>query len=91
MPIRCQIRQRRSIELMAAQKLVADTRLSNEIEPLSYVLQLHPNVTTASFIGTIKVNLTWKSDSKVIELHAHAELNINETDVKVRLLATNES
>lgn len=76
---------------MAAQKLVADTRLSNEIEPLSYILQLHPNVSTSSFVGTIKVNLTWKVESKVIELHAHPELNINETDVKVRLLGTNES
>lgn len=76
---------------MAAQKLVADLRLSNEIEPLSYILQLYPNISSASFIGTIKINLTWKVESKVIELHAHSELNINETDVKVRLLATNES
>lgn len=89
--LQSQIRKPRSIELTAAQKLVADTRLSNEMEPLSYILELHPNVSSASFIGTIKINVTWKSDAKVIELHAHSELNVNETDVRVRLLGTNES
>lgn len=66
-------------------------RLSSELEPLSYILQLSPNVSTESFIGTIKVNITWKIATKVIELHAHSELSINETNVKIRLLGTNET
>lgn len=85
------MRQRRSIELSASQRLIPDNRLSNEIEPLSYRLDLHPNFESSSFTGTVKMNLTWKIEAKVIELHAHYDLNINESDVKVRLLGTNDS
>lgn len=85
------IRNRRSIELSSAQKLITDNRLPNEIEPLSYILELHPDFASSTFIGKIKINLTWKAEAKVIELHSHYDLQIDENNVKVRLLDGSDS
>lgn len=37
----------------------------------------------------MKINLTWTAEAKAIELHAHYDLQIDETNVKVRLLSNN--
>lgn len=46
---------------------------------------------SSSFSGSIKINLTWKNEAKVIELHAHHELEIDETNVKIRRLDENKT
>lgn len=79
-------RLRRSIELTSSQKLISDARLPTDVTPTSYELKLYPNLEAATFNGSIKINITWKATTKKIELHAHFDLNINETDVRVRLL-----
>lgn len=82
-------RNRRSIELSSAQKLITDNRLPTDIEPLSYILQLHPDVEASTFTGMVKINLTWRAEAKVIELHTHYDLQIDEANVRVRLLGGN--
>lgn len=82
-------RNRRSIELSSAQKLITDNRLPTDIEPSSYILQLHPDVEASTFTGIVKINLTWRAEAKVIELHSHYELQIDEANVRVRLLSEN--
>lgn len=37
------------------------------------------------------MNLTWKAETKAIELHAHYDLQIDESSVKVRLLNKKDS
>lgn len=81
------LRNRRSIELSSAQKLITDNRLPIDIEPLSYKLELYPDFESSTFTGKIRVNLTWRAEAKVIEMHSHYDLQIDETNVKVRLLS----
>lgn len=85
------IRNRRSIELSSAQKLITDSRLPTDIEPLSYILELHPDLESSTFAGIVKINITWKAETKTIELHSRYDLHIDETKVRVRLLNPNES
>lgn len=82
-------RNRRSIELSSAQKLITDNRLPTDIEPLSYILNLHPDFEESTFTGIVKINLTWRTEGKVIELHTHYDLQIEESNVRVRLLSGN--
>lgn len=84
------IRSRRSIELSSAQKLITDNRLPNDIEPTSYILDLRPDLEASTFTGKIRMNLTWKAESKIIELHSNYELQIDESNVKVRLISDTE-
>lgn len=84
-------RDRRSIELSSAQKLITDNRLPTDIEPLSYILNLHPDLEASTFTGNVKINLTWKTEAKAIELHSHYDLQIDESNVRVRLLSGNTS
>lgn len=79
-------RYRRSIELSSAQKLITDYRLPTDIVPESVSLDLYPDMATSTFTGKMKVNITWKAETKAIELHAHYDLNIDESNVRVRLL-----
>lgn len=81
-----EMRNKRSIELSSAQKLITDNRLSKEIEPVSYILELHPDMESSSFAGIVKINITWKAETKIIELHSHHDLQIDESKVLVRLL-----
>lgn len=81
------IRNRRSIELSSAQKLITENRLPTEIEPLSYALELFPDLESSTFTGKVRVNLTWRAEAKVIEMHSHYDLQIDESNVKVRLLS----
>lgn len=83
------VRNRRSIELSSAQKLITDNRLPADIEPLSYILDLHPDFEESTFTGIVKINLTWKTEAKAIELHSHYDLKIDEANVRVRLLSGN--
>lgn len=83
------IRSRRSIELSSAQKTITDNRLT-DIEPLSYILDLRPDLESSTFTGKIRMNLTWKAESKIIELHSHYDLQIDETNVKIHLLSGDE-
>lgn len=84
------IRNRRSIELSSAQKLITDNRLPTDIEPLSYILDLRPDFESSTYTGKIRMNLTWKAESKIIELHSHYDLQIDETNVRVQLLNGDE-
>lgn len=84
------IRNRRSIELSSAQKLITDNRLPTDIEPLSYILDLRPDFESSTFTGKIRMNLTWKAESKIIELHSHYDLQIDENTVQVRRLDGDE-
>lgn len=81
------IRNRRSIELSSAQKLITDNRLPPEIEPLHYNLELYPDLETSTFTGKMRMNLTWRAESKIIEMHSHYDLQIDESNVKIRLLS----
>lgn len=86
-----QVRSRRGIDLTAAQKLIADYRLSGDIVPTSYALNLRPNIAGSTFNGDVKIGLRWKTDTKKIELHSHYDLKINLDTIKVTLIGTNES
>lgn len=81
------VRNRRSIDLSSAQKLITDNRLPTDIEPTSYILNLHPDFEASTFTGNVKINLTWRAEAKVIELHTHYDLQIDESNVRVRLLS----
>lgn len=52
---------------------------------------MRPDINSSSFSGSIKINLTWKDESKIIELHAHHELEIDEANVKIRLVDANKT
>lgn len=49
-------------------------------------MDLRPDIESSTFSGTVKINLTWKAEAKVVELHAHYELEIDEPSVKIKLL-----
>ncbi|XP_055848207.1 aminopeptidase N [Episyrphus balteatus] len=78
------IRQKRSIDLSASHALIPDARLSKDVIPTSYILNLRPNFEESNFAGDIRMNLSWNEDTKKISLHAHYDLNIYEKDIKLR-------
>lgn len=56
---------------------------------MSYILDLRPDFEASTFTGVVKINLTWKTEAKAIELHSHYDLQIDEPNVRVRLLSGN--
>ncbi|XP_055377677.1 aminopeptidase N [Condylostylus longicornis] len=79
-------RQKRSIDLSASHALIPDARLSKDVIPTSYVVNIRPNLDDGTFMGDIKMNLSWNDETKKISLHAHFDLEINEKDIKIRKL-----
>lgn len=75
--------------MTAAQKLITDYRLSGDIEPTGYIVNLRANIAGSSLIGDVKIGLRLKSETKKIELHAHYDLKINLDTIRVTLLGTN--
>lgn len=51
--------------------------------PLSYNLTLNPCIEDSQWNGTIIIPILWKKESKIIELHAHQELEVDETKVQL--------
>lgn len=75
---------KRSIDLSASHSLIPDARLSKDVIPTSYILDIRPNMIDDTFTGIIKMNLSWNDDTKKISLHAHHDLNIEEKDIILR-------
>lgn len=77
------VRIKRSIDMAAAHALTTDERLPEEVIPLGYELYLEPNFEECRFTGLMKMNLSWKADSKKIYFHSHFDVTID--DKKIRL------
>jgi len=73
----------------ASYALSTDDRLTKDVIPSSYELNLEPNYAECTFSGLIKMNLFWKKDSKKISFHAHFDLNINDRKIKLQKIDTN--
>ncbi|XP_023169750.2 aminopeptidase N isoform X2 [Drosophila hydei] len=82
---------KRSIDPSASYPLITDDRLPKDVIPQSYDIYLEPNVEENIFSGHIKMNLTWKSDSKKISIHAHFNLDINDRKIVLRKINKNNS
>ncbi|KAB0800196.1 hypothetical protein PPYR_05936 [Photinus pyralis] len=74
---------KRSIDLIASHSLIVDSRLPREIAPNSYTIELHPFPEEGYFKGKVKINLTWHEPANKITLHAHEDLVIEHSEVKV--------
>lgn len=74
---------KRSIDMAAAHALTTDERLPEDVIPLRYELYLEPNFKECRFSGLMKMNLSWKADSKKIYFHSHFDVTID--DKKIRL------
>ncbi|KAL7740187.1 hypothetical protein ACLKA6_003893 [Drosophila palustris] len=77
--------------MSASYALSTDDRLTKDVIPSSYELQLEPNYEECTFSGLIKMNLIWKKDSKKISFHAHFDLNINDRKIKLQKVDSNSS
>ncbi|KRG00711.1 aminopeptidase N [Drosophila mojavensis] len=82
---------KRSIDPSASYPLITDDRLPKDVIPQSYDIYLEPKIEENTFSGNIKMNLTWKSDSKKISIHAHFNLDINDKKIVLRKINTNNS
>lgn len=69
--------------MIAAHSLIADGRLTREVTPNSYKLELQPFPENGFFKGRIKINITWQETSDQIVLHAHQDLEISNSEVSV--------
>lgn len=75
----------------AHQLIVADSRLPKIVIPHSYDLDLRPNMQDGSFHGKIKINATVQDKTDRIVLHAHQELQIEMSDIKVTRTGSTET
>lgn len=76
--------------MSAAHSLISDTKLPASVLPNHYTLEIRPNFEENTFGGSVKINVTFAEDAKEILLHAHAELEIQESSVKVRQIAADD-
>ncbi|KAM7360043.1 aminopeptidase N isoform 1-T2 [Cochliomyia hominivorax] len=74
---------KRSIDLSASHALIPDARLSKDVLPSGYEIDLRPDIIENTFSGSIKMNLSWNLPIKKISLHAHFDLQINERSIKL--------
>lgn len=74
---------RRSIDLAAAHSLIPDTRLPGNVQPNCYTLDVRPNFEDNVFGGNVKINVSVVEDTETILLHAHFDLELDESEVKV--------
>lgn len=86
-----QHKHKRSIELSAAHQLISDVRLPTDFVPLSYILDLRPNVENSTFAGTVKINISCEQQTNKIAFHSHFDMKIVVADIKFRRLKTNET
>ncbi|KAK9874640.1 hypothetical protein WA026_005466 [Henosepilachna vigintioctopunctata] len=73
---------KRSIDLIQAHGLISDSRLPLDITPSSYDLELQPFLEEGTFKGKIKISATWVEETNEITLHADANVQITDVQVK---------
>lgn len=83
-----QATQRRSIELSAAHQLISEARLESEVKPLSYILDLNPNMDKSSFTGVVRINLTSTAVVNSISLHSHFDMVIIASEIRLKEVQT---
>ncbi|XP_037027645.1 aminopeptidase N [Bradysia coprophila] len=86
-----QRKHKRSIELSAAHQLISDVRLPTDFTPLSYVLDLRPNLENSTFSGIVKINMSCEQQTNKIALHSHFDMKIVVADIKIKRLKNNET
>ncbi|XP_041449653.1 leucyl-cystinyl aminopeptidase isoform X2 [Drosophila obscura] len=74
---------KRDIDLSALYMGISEDRLPKEIIPLSYEIQIEPNIEEQTFCGYVKINLRWIADLKKIVLHAHFDLILKDDKIKL--------
>lgn len=85
------IRTARSIDLSAAHSLISDSRLPGEIVPNNYTLDLRPNLEESTFSGKIKIVMTWLEPTNQITIHAHTDMELAESDIKLSKIGMDET
>ncbi|XP_065370998.1 aminopeptidase N [Calliphora vicina] len=83
------IKTKRSIDLSASHALIPDARLSKDVLPGGYKIDLRPNLMENTFTGSINMNLSWSVPTRKISLHAHFDLQINERSIKLAKISWN--
>lgn len=86
-----QQRHRRGIDLSSTHSLISDTRLPRDFIPLNYTLDIRPNILESSFAGKIRIIVQCNETSDRITLHAHHELQIERSDIKLRRILDEEN
>ncbi|XP_023303104.2 aminopeptidase N [Lucilia cuprina] len=85
------VKIKRSIDLSASHALIPDARLSKDVLPSGYKIDLRPNMNENTFTGSINMNLSWSVPTRKISLHAHFDLEINERSIKLLKISHNSS
>ncbi|CAH1974580.1 unnamed protein product [Acanthoscelides obtectus] len=70
------VRQKRSIDLIAAHSLISQERLPTDTAPSGYHLFLRPDFESGYFEGYVVINVTVQHKTYEIVLHAHKDLQI---------------
>ncbi|XP_037815960.1 aminopeptidase N [Lucilia sericata] len=83
------VKIKRSIDLSASHALIPDARLSKDVLPGGYKIDLRPNMKENTFTGSINMNLSWSVPTRKISLHAHFDLEINERSIKLSKISYN--
>lgn len=84
-----QVKSKRSIDLSASHALIPDARLSRDVLPAGYEINLRPNIIDNTFTGSVKMNLSWSVPTRKISFHAHFDLQINERSIKLAKISLN--
>ncbi|GAB0096680.1 Aminopeptidase [Sergentomyia squamirostris] len=80
-------RSRRGINLSSTHSLISDTRLPGDFIPLNYTLDIRPNLVDSSFTGKVRIIVQCNTTSDRITLHAHHELQIERSDIKLNRIS----
>ncbi|KAJ9591385.1 hypothetical protein L9F63_001991, partial [Diploptera punctata] len=64
-----------------------DFPLPRSVKPTAYDVTLHPRITDAQYNGSVEIDITCQEPTRVITLHAHEQININ--DVKIKNIENN--
>ncbi|XP_034660437.1 aminopeptidase N isoform X1 [Drosophila subobscura] len=79
---------KRDIDVSSLYMGISEDRLPKEIVPLSYEVQIEPNIEEQTFTGYIKIHLRWINDLKKISLHAHFDLTLEDKKIKLKQMTT---
>ncbi|KAH8379861.1 hypothetical protein KR009_007687, partial [Drosophila setifemur] len=63
--------------------VITEDRLPKEVIPLSYEIQIDPDIEAKTFNGNVEIHLKWVSDSKKVYFHAHLDLLIDHRKIKL--------
>ncbi|XP_059611895.1 aminopeptidase N [Phlebotomus argentipes] len=83
-------RLRRGIDLSSTHSLISDTRLPGDFFPLNYTLDLRPKLSESTFTGKVRIFVQCNETSDRITLHAHHELQIERSDIKLQRILDSE-